>query len=144
MKNVARNIIGKFISAIFVFILSASVLSFAAFAEALGVDEQRALALSLRFSVSHISSDAASETAKEKESLYMRIIEECPDTPEAEEAYWELSDLYLDGFDEPKEKEAKAILERFLKKYDAGELSASPWVMHVKSRLKWLQDEVEK
>ncbi|GHS87704.1 hypothetical protein AGMMS49957_08050 [Synergistales bacterium] len=126
----------KFILAIFVFIFLAPCAP--SFAENISSADQRALALSLRFSVSRLPPDSA----KEKEALYLRIMDECPDTPEAEEAYWELSNLYLDEFEEPKEKEAVAVLEKFLEKYDTARLS-SPWVAHVRSRLKWLGGEIE-
>jgi hypothetical protein len=120
----------KFVFAFFIFVF----IFLAASADA----DQRALALSLRFAISR----AAQGAAKEKEALYLRIIDECPGTPEAEEAYWELSNLYLDEFDEPKEKESIAALEKFLKRYEEGE-SPSPWALHVKSRLKWLRGEIE-
>ncbi|GHS97060.1 hypothetical protein AGMMS50276_16480 [Synergistales bacterium] len=134
MKNKMRTgmKIGKFAGAVFIFL----AIYLFSFAEAADYADQKALALSLRFSVSRLPTDSSDDVAKEKEALYLRIINECPDTSEAEEAYWELSNLYLDGFDEPKEKEAVAVLERFLK-----ELSDSPWALHVNSRLKWLRGE---
>ncbi|MDR1649377.1 MAG: hypothetical protein LBR71_03875 [Synergistaceae bacterium] len=72
--------------------------------------------------------------AAEKEKLYLRLIDECPETEDAEEAHWALSALYLDEFDEPKEDEARKILERFLARYPS-----SLWALHAENRLLWLR-----
>jgi outer membrane protein assembly factor BamD (BamD/ComL family) len=93
-------------------------------------DQQEILALEYRLSIDRTpASDAA-----ERERLFLRIIEECPETEAAEEAHWALSNLYLDDFDEPREDKAREILESFLKRYPS-----SQWVLHVESRLAWLQ-----
>ena len=68
--------------------------------------------------------------AEAREKLYLALIENCPATQAAEESHWALSNLYLDGFDEPMEKEAKEILEKFLERYPA-----SQWRGHVENRL---------
>jgi hypothetical protein len=91
--------------------------------------QQETLALEYRLSIDRTSADPA-----EREKLFLRLIEECPETEAAEEAHWALSNLYLDDFDEPLEDKAREILESFLKRYPA-----SQWVLHVKSRLAWLQ-----
>ena len=93
-------------------------------------DRQDFLAIGYRFSISRTTD------APEREALYLRLIDECPDTELAEEAYWALSNLYLDDFDEPKEDKAKEILELFLKRYPS-----SRWVTHVENRLLWLRGE---
>jgi outer membrane protein assembly factor BamD (BamD/ComL family) len=101
-------------------------------AAASGESAQRDAALEICLALSR-AADAA-----EKEKLYLRLIEECPETEDAEEAYWALSNLYLDGFDEPKEDEARKVLEQFLARYPS-----SLWAPHVKSRLLWLRGEEE-
>jgi hypothetical protein len=88
------------------------------------------LALDIRLTLSR-TADAA-----EKEKLWLRLIAECPDTEDAEEAHWALSALYLDEFDEPREDEAQKILEQFLARYPS-----SPWAPHAESRLLWLRGE---
>jgi outer membrane protein assembly factor BamD (BamD/ComL family) len=93
---------------------------------------QRDTALDIRLALSR-AADAA-----EKEKLCLRLINECPETEDAEEAHWALSNLYLDGFDEPKEDEARKVLEQFLARYPS-----SLWAPHVESRLLWLRGEEE-
>ena len=65
-----------------------------------------------------------------REVLLRQIIERCPDTEEAEAAHWALADLCLDGFAEPKEEQARSVLEQFLKRY-----SSSRWATQVRCRL---------
>jgi hypothetical protein len=92
--------------------------------------QQEVLALEYRLSIDRTPSGDAAE----RERLYLRMIEECPETEAAQEAHWALSNLYLDDFDEPREDKAREILESFLKRYPT-----SQWVLHVESRLAWLQ-----
>jgi len=101
-----------------------------AWAAPLSLEQQEFLAVDYRFTISR-TTDAA-----EREALFLRMIEECPDTELAEEAHWALSNLYLDDFDEPKEDKAREILELFLKRYPS-----SRWAVHVESRLQWLRGE---
>jgi outer membrane protein assembly factor BamD (BamD/ComL family) len=120
---------------LFVFLLAASsACSFASPGEEARASEiqetQQNTALEIRLALSRAAD------AEEKEKLCLRLIEECPQTEEAEEAYWTLSDLYLDGFAEPREDEARKILEQFLERYPS-----SPWALHAKSRLLWLCGE---
>jgi hypothetical protein len=96
----------------------------------LGQEEQRRLANTLSLNLARLPADAG---ADEKEALYLRIVEECPATEDAQEAHWALSNLYLDGFAEPREEDAKNILKRFLARYPS-----SRWAVHVRSRLDWL------
>jgi len=94
-------------------------------------DQQEFQAVDYRFMISRTTD------ASEREALYLRMIDECPDTELAEEAHWALSNLYLDDFDEPMENKAREILELFLKRYPS-----SRWTTHVESRLLWLRGEV--
>ena len=66
-----------------------------------------------------------------REGLLRQIIERCPDTEEAEAAHWALADLCLDGFAEPREEQARSVLEQFLKRY-----SSSRWATQVRCRHK--------
>jgi hypothetical protein len=94
--------------------------------------QQEVLALEYQWSIARTpASDAAA-----RETLYLRLIDECPAVEASEEAYWALSNLYLDDFDDPKEEKARAILEKFLERYPS-----SQWVAHVKNRLSWLRGE---
>ncbi|MDR1049265.1 MAG: hypothetical protein LBL51_05870 [Synergistaceae bacterium] len=98
-------------------------------------ERQRRLANALLLNIARLPADAGAE---EKETLYLRVIEECPETESAQEVHWALSNLYLDGFGEPREEDAKKILEQFLARYPS-----SRWAVHVQSRLKWLNGEKE-
>jgi hypothetical protein len=93
-------------------------------------DAARTTAPDIRLAISRAAG------AAEKEKLYLRLIEEHPQTEDAEEAHWALSALYLDGFDEPKEEEARKILEQFLARYPS-----SLWAPHAENRLLWLRGE---
>ena len=93
-------------------------------------ERQEFLAADYRFRISRTAD------ASEREALYLRMMEECPDTELTEESYWALSNLYLDDFDEPKEDKAREILELFLNRYPS-----SRWVSHVENRLLWLRGE---
>ncbi|MDR1979089.1 MAG: hypothetical protein LBQ42_10200 [Synergistaceae bacterium] len=93
---------------------------------------QEALAREYRWAIDR----TPSEDAAAREALYLRLIAECPETEAAQEAHWALSNLYLDDFDEPKEDEARRVLERFMERYPL-----SQWVLHVGDRLAWLWRE---
>ena len=100
------------------------------FAAPAPLEQQSFLAVDYRFRISRTTD------ASEREALYLRMMEECPDSETAEESYWALSNLYLDDFDEPKEDKARETLELFLKRYPS-----SRWVPHVENRLLWLRGE---
>ena len=51
------------------------------------------------------------------EARYLRIIDECPQTEQAQESYWRLSNLYLQAYDPPRNPAATALLERYLAGY---------------------------
>lgn len=53
----------------------------------------------------------------EREGILKKIIDLCKGTEEGENAYWDLADLYLDGFPEEMRKEAVETLERCLEEY---------------------------
>ncbi|MBQ7192901.1 MAG: hypothetical protein IJR98_00835 [Synergistaceae bacterium] len=53
----------------------------------------------------------------EKESILKKIAERCKGTEEGESAYWDLADLYLEGFPTEMRKEACETLELCLKNY---------------------------
>ena len=72
----------------------------------------------------------------ERRAILQKIIDTCKGTEEAEAAYWELADLYLDGFPEEMRKEACEMLELCLKEYPD-----SSRVNIIKSRLIDLYDE---
>ncbi|MDR1621231.1 MAG: hypothetical protein LBS00_02525 [Synergistaceae bacterium] len=96
------------------------------------LEQQEALALEYRWNIDRTPADDAAA----RETLYLRLIEECPETEAAERAHWALSNLYLDDFDEPREEDARKILQRFAERYPA-----SRWILHVTDRLAWLWGE---
>ena len=53
----------------------------------------------------------------EREALLRKIIDRCKGTEEGEAAYWDLADLYLDGFPEEMRQEAREMLELCLRAY---------------------------
>lgn len=53
----------------------------------------------------------------EREAVLREIIDTCKGTEEAEAAYWDLADLYLDSFPEERRQEACEMLELCLKNY---------------------------
>lgn len=53
----------------------------------------------------------------EREAILRKMIDRCKGTEEGERAYWDLADLYLDGFPEEMRKEAAEMLELCLKTY---------------------------
>ena len=53
----------------------------------------------------------------EREAILQKIIDRCKGTEEGEAAYWDLADLYLDGFPEEMRQEAREILELCLRAY---------------------------
>lgn len=55
------------------------------------------------------------------EQLYVRVIDECPDTEQAEEAYFRLSNLYRMGYDPPKYEALRRLLEEFLERHPDSE-----------------------
>ncbi len=70
------------------------------------------------------------ENLQEREKILKSIITNSRGTEEAELAYWDLSDLYLDSYQEPKTDLAIATLEEFLKNYPD-----SNWTTHFKLKL---------
>lgn len=62
--------------------------------------------------------------------LYARVIKECPDTEKAQEAYWRLTNLYLQAFDPPQYEKIVSLLEEAVKKYPN-----TPATPHYKQRL---------
>ena len=59
----------------------------------------------------------SAESASEKEMILRKIIDTCKGTEEAEAAYWDLADLYLDGFENERRREATEMLELCLRTY---------------------------
>jgi tetratricopeptide (TPR) repeat protein len=51
------------------------------------------------------------------ERYYKIVMDRCPDTNRAHEAYWRLTNLYTQAYDEPKNEEIIKILEQFLARY---------------------------
>ena len=53
----------------------------------------------------------------EREAILRKIIDKCKGTEEGEAAYWDLADLYLEGFPDEMRQEAAEMLELCLKNY---------------------------
>lgn len=59
----------------------------------------------------------SAESPSEKEAILRRIIDTCKGTEEAEAAYWDLADLYLNNFPNERRREAAEMLELCLRTY---------------------------
>ena len=59
----------------------------------------------------------ANAEPSEREAILRKIAERCKGTEEGESAYWDLADLYLEGFPEEKRNEARETLELCLRNY---------------------------
>ncbi|MCW8906146.1 MAG: hypothetical protein OQL28_02770 [Sedimenticola sp.] len=57
------------------------------------------------------------------EALYLQLIDECPDTEQAEESYFRLSNLYRIGMDPPEYFKLRRLLEDYLSRYVDTELA---------------------
>jgi len=53
------------------------------------------------------------------EQYYKLVMDKCPDTDQAHESYWRLTNLYAQAYDEPKNEKIVEILEQFLARYQA-------------------------
>ncbi len=125
-------------SRFFLFPCLAMFFFFAAVAWAAGSTEelsrQESMALEYQLQLARTPPDDAGL----RENLYLRVIEECPQTEAAEEALWALANLYLDDFSEPRDAKAQEVLEQFIQKYPT-----SKWLEHVEGRLLWLYEGTE-
>lgn len=79
----------------------------------LTLEEQQALASSLFTQIT----DTDRFEFERIEQLYLQVIRECPDTEQAEESYFRLSNLYRMGYDPPKYERLRLLLEEFLQRY---------------------------
>ena len=70
------------------------------------------------------------ETLQERMLILKNIIKDSRGTEEAQIAYWDLADLYLDSYDEPQIDLAISTLEEFLRNYPN-----SDWSVHFKLKL---------
>ncbi|MBR1658478.1 MAG: hypothetical protein IJ697_08445 [Synergistaceae bacterium] len=68
----------------------------------------------IRAELNRLGNDA---DPSERETLLKRIAERCRGTEEGEAAYWDLADLYLEGFPDEMRDKARNILELCLKTY---------------------------
>ena len=71
-------------------------------------------AMIMRVELNRLGADA---DPAERESILKKIAERCKGTEEGESAYWDLADLYLEGFPEERRNEARDVLELCLKNY---------------------------
>lgn len=58
------------------------------------------------------------------ESLYLELLRDCPDSEQAEESYFRLSNLYRLGMDPPELGKLRDLLEAYLARYPASDLAA--------------------
>ena len=112
MKKSKRGVLVKFVLG---FTLSLAVVSETAAAEVTEAElkRQEGLALEYRWNIDRTPADDAAA----REALYLRLIEECPETEAAERAHWALS-------------------KQFVARYPS-----SRWLLHVTDRLAWLWGE---
>lgn len=57
------------------------------------------------------------------EQLYLQLLRECPDTEQAEESYFRLSNLYRMGMDPPEYHKLRVLLEEYLENYPASAMA---------------------
>ena len=88
--------------------------------------EREALSLKVEFN----RLNDTEENAEERMSILKNIISNSRGTEEAQIAYWDLADLYLDSFQEPKIELAISTIEEYLKSYPN-----SNWTTHFKLKL---------
>ena len=84
------------------------------------------------------------------EPLFLEVIEKAPRVKRAEEAYWMLSNMYMQAFDPPRNKDAVALLEQYLARYpgsrvldDKFSMFSTPGLPLVKGRLLSLYEQEE-
>lgn len=84
------------------------------------------------------------------EPLFLEVIEKAPRVRRAEEAYWMLSNMYMQAFDPPRNKDAVALLEQYLARYpgsrvldDKFSMFSTPGLPLVKQRLLFLYEQEE-
>ncbi len=92
----------------------------------LTIEEQEKLAREIFQQLAKTDSDRTDVVIK----LYQRVIDECPDTERAQEAYWRLSNLYLQAYEQPQYDKIVTLLEEAIKRYP--NTQATP---HYKQRL---------
>lgn len=126
-----KSVLLRFVLGLVLSLSAVAEIAAAEIAEA-ELERQEGLALEYRWNIDRTPADDAAA----REALYLRLIEECPETEAAERAHWALSNLYLDDFAEPKENDARKILEQFVARYPS-----SRWLLHVTDRLVWLWGE---
>ena len=109
-----RRSVKKILRKIFVIlILAVSILnSEAAFCADIESLEREALIL--RVELNRLGSNG---DPFKKEAILQKIIDTCKGTEEAENAYFDLADLYLEGFQQEMRQEARETLELCLRNY---------------------------
>ena len=124
------------ISAILILIFAPTI-SFSALSFSIAGDTSNSEreALALRVELNRLGS---SGDPFEREAILRKIIDLSKGTEEAVAAYWDLADLYLDGFPEERRQEAREMLELCLKNYPS-----SPRVTMIKCKLVDLYDAGE-
>ena len=70
--------------------------------------------LIMRVELNRLGSDS---DPSERETILKKIADRCKGTEEGESAYWDLADLYLEGFPEERRNDARDALELCLKNY---------------------------
>ena len=117
-----------------------------AFAEELTLIEQQKLARTL------FNKIAAKDEQDVQgiEPLFLEVIEKAPRVKRAEEAYWMLSNMYMQAFDPPRNKDAVALLEQYLTRYprsrvldDKFSMFTTPGLPLVQGRLLSLYEQEE-
>ncbi|MBF0546056.1 MAG: hypothetical protein HQM08_16550 [Candidatus Riflebacteria bacterium] len=101
----------------------------------LPLEEQKKLAVKIFSDLGAMDKNDLSEVGR----LYRELIRKCPDTEQAQESCWRLSNMYLSAYDSPNYNSALEILELFMKRYPF-----SPGVDQVKSDLLFIYDMLGK
>lgn len=93
-------------------LLSVLVMPICSYGADISVIEREAMMM--RVELNRLGSN---DDPSEKEAILRKIADRCKGTEEGEAAYWDLADLYLDGFPSEMRKEACEMLELCLRNY---------------------------
>jgi len=83
----------------------------------LSKEEQETLAADIMSKLSSLPENQV----REFEKGYLEIIERCPESTAAEEAYWRIGNLYRLAYSEPKNDKVIPLYEQFLERYPESE-----------------------
>jgi hypothetical protein len=76
------------------------------------------------------------------EALYRQVLESYPQTEQAQESYWRLSNLYLQAYDPPRRADAIALLEQYRQRYPDSTLLDQRFALFSKGFLSLVEERL--